>query len=114
MKKKKTKFSREGVILGGLGAVFLTVMVFGWIQTSQPEPEPVIANNDRQAYSLATMEIAGKFDCSCGACQEDTAADCQCPTAQATRNFIEKKIRGGMDEKKIIDQVQATFGNYRG
>ncbi|NOZ75048.1 MAG: hypothetical protein GXO90_06660 [FCB group bacterium] len=112
--KKKAKFSREGVILGGLGAIFLTVMVFGWVQTNQTGPEPIIADNNPQAYSLTTMEIAGKFDCSCGACQEDTAADCQCPTAKATRNFIEKKIRSGMDENEIIDQVQSTFGNYRG
>ncbi|RMF06779.1 MAG: hypothetical protein D6762_08765 [Candidatus Neomarinimicrobiota bacterium] len=113
MKRKTSRFSLEGVILVGLLATFLVVMMAGWFQastsriTTPPEPDELTA------VSPITMDIAQQFDCSCGTCS-DNAAECQCSTAKATRNFIEKQVRQGKSEQEIIHDVQSLFGYDRG
>ncbi len=112
MRSRKKNTNRETLILAGLGGIFLVIMLYGWVQTNRPVPNtPEI---DSQVYSMATLQIAKHFDCSCGACSDDTVADCNCPTAKATRKFIENKVQGGLNEQEIINQVQSTFGYYRG
>ncbi len=110
----KRKFI-EGILLGALGGFFLVVMIWGWNHAGRSYPSNnQMMNSAAPVYSQVTMDIASKFDCSCGDCSNDPVSDCDCSTSQATRRFIERNVQNGLPESEIIDRVQSTFGNYRG
>lgn len=64
-------------------------------------------------YTVPTVNIAEKFDCSCGAC-DDILAECSCPTALATKRFIEVNRQKGATDAEIVDLVKAAYGHYKG
>ena len=60
------------------------------------------------------MQIAQKFDCSCGTCGDLSLDTCTCPTAIKEREFIRKSVEEGTGSDQIIAAVNKTYGHKKG
>ena len=59
------------------------------------------------------MQIAKKFDCSCGTCGDLSLDTCVCPTAIKEREFIRKSVERKMGSDQIIADVKRTYGHMK-
>ena len=59
------------------------------------------------------MQIAEKFDCSCGTCGDLSLDTCTCPTALKEREFIRKSVEEGTGSDQIIAAVNKTYGHMK-
>ena len=59
------------------------------------------------------MQIAKKFDCSCGTCGDLSLDTCECPTAVKEREFIRKSVEQRMASDQIIAAVNKTYGHMK-
>ncbi len=59
------------------------------------------------------MQIAKKFDCSCGTCGDLSLDNCACPTAVKERKFIRKSVEERMSSHQIIAAVNKTYGHLK-
>lgn len=67
-----------------------------------------LAHNDVQIRS-----IVAAFDCSCGQCDR-TLANCDCPTAKDTKNYISRLIDNEKySRKEIVQRVNKRYGHLR-
>lgn len=78
--------------------------------------EPVVTSDNivNPVYSLASIDVARKFVCSCGSCGEEDLDVCTCPTAKSTKRFIEMNLNKGASTADVIELVKAAFGHYKG
>ncbi len=70
------------------------------IETRSPDP----------AIEAKTMEIAGKFVCSCGTCGEQPLDVCTCPTAIQERQIIRNYLQMGRQPSEVIVALNRSFG----
>ncbi len=59
------------------------------------------------------MQIAKKFDCSCGTCGDLSLDTCTCPTAVKEREFIRKSVEERESPDQIIAAVNRTYGHMK-
>ncbi len=114
MSKKKSTPPQDSLSRHTIWLVLLLAGVFiGYlVRTPQPVNEQPVQQQDY--FNLTTLEIAKQFNCSCGACGELNLASCTCPTAQATKRFIEAQINKGQPKEKVVDLVKEVYGHFRG
>ena len=71
-----------------------------------------LAGQDPADESKA-MQIAKKFDCSCGTCGDLSLDTCACPTAVKEREFIRKSVEERESPDQIIAAVNRTYGHMK-
>ena len=71
-----------------------------------------LAGQDPVGESKA-MQIAKKFDCSCGTCGDLSLDTCTCPTAVKEREFIRKSVEERESPDQIIAAVNRTYGHMK-
>lgn len=55
-------------------------------------------------------DIASKFICSCGQCNELPLETCSCPTAKEEKAFIQTQMNDKKSDSQIIQAVNAKYG----
>ena len=115
MKNRKKIQSKDNRLLWILSIV--AVVALGLIVLLQMTPTKPQLNNKAEIgaaenYSAMTFLVATQFDCSCGDCK-DVVSGCVCPTAKATKDYIEQKVLQGYPKKEIINLVKDSFGHFR-
>lgn len=55
-------------------------------------------------------DIASKFICSCGTCDELPLETCGCPTAKGEKAFIQSQMNTNKSDSQIIKTVYAKYG----
>lgn len=113
--RKQQHDNRLGWILSLAG-----IMTLGLITLMQLSPggdQHASADQARphhdESYSAMTFLVSTQFNCSCGDCN-DVVSNCTCPTAKATKDYIDQKVQQGYPKEEIIDLVKDAFGHYHG
>jgi hypothetical protein len=85
-------------------AVLITVVVAGMNSNKQKAV-------DRTYNSPQIASIVSAFDCSCGNCDK-TLADCDCPTAKETNEYISERVaKNKYSRREIIEMVNNKYGH---
>lgn len=96
-------------IIMGLAVVALVVMS-GSQDGLSSQAGPSIASS---AYGLEVQEVASKFWCSCGSCEEPELTQCTCPTAAEEKKFIDRELKKGVSKAEVIQAVQSRYGHIK-
>jgi predicted nucleic acid-binding Zn ribbon protein len=85
-------------------AALITVVVSGMNSNNQKSVN--LAHNTAQIGSVVSA-----FDCSCGQCDK-TLANCDCPTAKDTTEYIAKLVgEEKYSRKQVISKVNERYGH---
>jgi anti-sigma-K factor RskA len=85
-------------------AALISVVVSGISSNKQKSVN--VAHNNSQIQS-----VVAAFDCSCGQC-EKTLANCDCPTAKDTTEYIAKLVgEEKYSRKEVISKVNERYGH---
>jgi len=91
--------------------LFLAVMNKNSTENERTQKINIMELQDRDPLIEANfLEVADKFQCSCGACGETTLTTCECPTAEREKQFIREALKQGISVKETIALVQSKFG----
>ncbi len=93
-------------------AILLMGVTIGLYLNPRSETPPT-TQMQAPVFTVPTMDIAARFDCSCGSC-DDIVAECSCPTAMETKRFIDMNRKQGASEPEIVDLVKAAYGHFKG
>ncbi|MCF6268320.1 MAG: hypothetical protein L3J41_01255 [Melioribacteraceae bacterium] len=69
--------------------------------------------NTNPLVEAKVFDIASKFVCGCGGCDEDPLEHCKCNYAVAQREFIRDRVENSESDEKIIAAVTAKYGNLK-
>ena len=109
---KQAVFNKGSLIILATGIV-LIAFSFGIL--TENDRKSIIASNETPiVFSLATVNLAKDFACSCGSCGEKNLATCECPTAISTKSFIEMNLKSGLPEPEVTSLVNQVYGHYQG
>ncbi|MCH7636405.1 MAG: hypothetical protein IIA12_01885, partial [Proteobacteria bacterium] len=59
------------------------------------------------------LDVAGKFRCACGSCEEPELAECTCPTAVEEKELISRELRRGQGEAEVVRLVERRYGGLK-
>jgi hypothetical protein len=97
-----------GVTLGSV------ILVFSFDSIFRPSPnhnEPQFERISKNPIIEAGVyDIASKFVCSCGSCNEEPLETCTCPTAIEEREIIRKYLQQNQDPDQIVLAVANRYG----
>ncbi|MGB9773043.1 MAG: zinc-ribbon domain-containing protein [Bacteroidota bacterium] len=82
---------------------------------SKPQRQPVVVEQKSSDPVLErkVTEIAAKFVCSCGRCNETSLDICTCPKAIEERQFIRSSLQQGIASADVVSYVNGTFGGLK-
>lgn len=109
---KQTVFNKSSLIILATGIVLIAISL--GIFTENDRKSIVTTNETPIVFSLATVNLAKDFACSCGSCGEKNLAICECPTAISTKRFIEMNLKSGLLEPEVTSLVNQVYGHYKG
>lgn len=100
------------IIAGIAGAVLLFALAL------KREYEPVSAASSAfvenrsldPKIEIRVKEIASKFACSCGTCNELPLDTCSCAKAVEERQYIRDRIQSGETNDQIVQAINSTYG----
>ena len=76
-----------------------------------PASSALVENRSRDPkIEIRVQEVASKFACSCGTCNELPLDTCSCATAVEERQFIRDRIQSGQANDQIVQAVNSTYG----
>ena len=110
---------RRGYVAAALTVVGVTILVVVILQRSQKgslnEGQVAVVETKLKnpVEESKAMQIAAKFDCSCGTCGDLSLDTCECPTAVKEREFIRKSVEQRMASDQIIAAVNKTYGHMK-
>ncbi len=110
---------KRGYMAAAFAAVGVIILVI--VISQRPKKDSV---NEGQVAVVETklqdpvgeskaMQIAKKFDCSCGTCGDLSLDTCTCPTAVKEREFIRKSVEERKSPDQIIAAVNRTYGHMK-
>lgn len=106
--------NRYRILAMAYGTVTVAVLVVVFIQNSK-ETHPAqqaIPVADR-AFDMQVYDVASKFLCSCGSCQDNELASCTCPTAIEEKAFIDDHLKRGVSKSEVIRHVNNQYGHIK-
>ena len=79
---------------------------------------PVFSSNavgpsPARALAADVLDVAGKFRCACGSCEEPELAECTCPTAVEEKELISWELRRGQGEAEVVRLVERRYGGLK-
>lgn len=96
------------------GAVTVAVIVVLFIQDSkEANPTRQFAGSADRAFDMQVYNVASKFLCSCGSCNDNELASCTCPTALEEKVFIDDHLKRGVLEGDVIRHVNNRYGHIK-
>ena len=96
------------------GAITVAVIIVVFIQDSKNanpvrQADPAV---DR-AFDMQVYDVASKFLCSCGSCNDNELASCSCPTAIEEKTFIDDHLKRGVQQTEVIRHVNNRYGHIK-
>ncbi len=105
-------FNKVSLIILATGIVLIAISL--GIFTENDRKSIITSDETPIVFSLATVNLAKEFACSCGSCAEKNLATCDCPTAISTKRFIEMNLKNGLPESEVTSLVTQVYGYYKG
>ncbi len=97
----------------GLVVVGFLVVLFLPNNKTSTNPRNYIPNSSTGFAGLTGSrlnDIASKFICSCGTCDELPLETCGCPTANGEKAFIQSQMNTNKSDAQIIKAVYSKYG----
>lgn len=96
------------------GAVTVAVIIVLFIQDSkQANPIRQADPSVDRAFDMQVYDVASKFLCSCGSCNDNELASCTCPTAIEEKTFIDDHLKRGVSKGEVIRHVNNRYGHIK-
>jgi cytochrome c-type biogenesis protein CcmH/NrfF len=103
-------------------AAFLLIAAMFWGVTRDPKADTAQAGSTQttgiETYSDSrVLQIASRFTCPCGECNDDLASTCDCGMsggAGDVRKFIDAELRKGQSAVDVTEKVKQRFGHFVG
>lgn len=96
-----------------VGAVIVTVLIlisFDLIFKSDPDKTPIGTIGSNPVVEAKVLEVASKFICSCGTCNEELLELCKCPVAVEERQFIRNYVEKNTSTNEVVIAVTNKYG----
>lgn len=103
----------NNIILILIGVLLIGVVVGLSLNTKETPNNNLVASNDT-VFSQRTLDVAKKFACSCGTCDELNLAYCVCGVAIGTKKFIQGNLESGMAVEELVPLIDDIYGFYLG
>ncbi|MFQ6115299.1 MAG: zinc ribbon domain-containing protein [bacterium] len=115
IQQQKSTFSKTSFVVIGIVVVFLIYAVKVFFNTKETPSTNTMMELESEIMALETkvLEIASKFNCSCGSCGVTPLETCSCPTANTERNFIREELRKGNSTESVINTVNNIYGHLK-
>lgn len=105
-KNLKLLWITVGVVIGSV----ILATSFDLIFRPQTKDIPVETKSANPVIEAKVFEIASKFVCSCGSCNEEPLETCKCATAVDERQFIRDYLQENQKPDDIILAVANKYG----
>jgi len=105
-KNLKLLWITVGVVIGTIIFISSLELIF---QKNEPEV-PVEQKSRYPVVEAKVYEIASKFICSCGSCNEEPLETCKCATAVEERQFIRDYLEKNQEPGDIVIAVANKYG----
>ncbi len=113
VEQQRSGFSKTLPVAFGIIIIFVIYAVIVFNKSKEPPAENSIMELKSENLSLEAkvLEVASKFNCSCGSCGITPLETCSCPTAIAERNFIRAELRKGNDAESVTKTMMSVYGH---
>lgn len=116
-KKKKPiqKSSNKIIFIPVIIALTVIIFVFQFYKDKEEDQHfslTEIKSNDIST-ELKVIEVASKFNCSCGTCGVTPLETCTCATAIQERQYIRNALQNGQTVKKITEEIKNIYGSMK-
>jgi predicted RNA-binding Zn-ribbon protein involved in translation (DUF1610 family) len=106
MKNLKLLWITVGVVIGAV----IIASAFDLIFRPQTKDVPVELKSSNPVVEAKVFEIASKFVCSCGTCNEESLEVCKCEAAVEERQFIRDYLEQNQKPEDIVVAVANKYG----
>lgn len=106
LKNLKLLWITVGVVIGSV----ILVISFDLIFRPQTKDFPVEIKSSNPVVEANVFEIASKFVCSCGTCNEESLEVCTCGRAIEEREFIRDHLEENQKPEDIVVAVANKYG----
>ncbi|GIK61874.1 MAG: zinc-ribbon domain-containing protein [Ignavibacteriota bacterium] len=106
LKNLKLLWITVGVVLGSV----ILATSFDLIFRPQTKDIPVEIKSSNPVVEAKVFEIASKFVCSCGTCNEESLEVCTCGRAVEERQFIRDYLEQNQKSEDIVVAVANKYG----
>lgn len=97
-----------GVVIGTVIIVLSLELIFNKYPNSSEIP--IEQKSTNPIVEAKVYEIASKFICSCGSCNEEPLETCKCATAAEERQFIRDYLEKNQNPDDIVIAVANKYG----
>jgi|GEM_PF-1223727 len=125
--EKKEKFDKKAppripllsIFLAVIGLILIIVLLNPWHKAEAPPADFNPTGGDQNAvqpvFNAQVMQIAEKFMCPCGECN-DVLSECDCTMpngAQEAKTFIMNALQAGKSTQQVIQATALKYGHMR-
>ncbi len=112
-KNLRIKWSGYG-LAALLGALIIYLLVLPNAQNSNTVSQRIVEGKSGNPFiEVKVFELASKFACACGGCDEDPLDRCQCDYAVEERSFIRSRLEKSVSDKEIIKALNEKYGGLK-
>ena len=101
-------------LLISIGVLFISLtlvaLVNKWFIKSEEDRYPVETKSVNPIVEAGVFDIASKFVCSCGSCNEESLEACKCATAVEERQFIRDYVERNQKKEEIVFALANKYG----
>jgi hypothetical protein len=116
-KKKKPiqKSNNKTLIISTIGVLLGIFLVYQFYKDQEVGQHfNLTENKSNDIYTeLKVIEIASKFNCSCGTCGITPLETCTCNIAIQERQYIRNALQNGQKVQKITEEIQDNYGSMK-
>lgn len=97
-----------------IGVLFISItlvaVVNKWFLNNEEDRYPTEAKSANPIVEASVLEIAAKFVCSCGSCNEESLEICKCGRAVEERQFIRDYVERNQKKEEIVFALASKYG----
>lgn len=106
IKNLKLLWITVGVVIGSV----ILATSFDLIFRPQIKDLPIELKSNNAVIEAKVYDLASKFVCSCGSCNEEPLESCLCPTAVEERQFIRDYLEKNQNADDIVIALANKYG----
>lgn len=97
-----------------IGVLFISLTLVAvankWFIKSEEDRYPTETKSINPIVEAGVFDIASKFVCSCGTCNEESLEVCKCATAVEERQFIRDYVERNQKKEEIVFALASKYG----